>query len=274
MICFPNAKINLGLSVTEKRPDGMHNIETCYVPIPLCDVLEFRPSNSFSLRLFGLPLQGKPEENLVAKTWTLVSSIKKDMLPVEVCLQKAIPPGSGLGGGSSDAAFFLKALNNYFSLGFSVPDMESIIGEIGADCPFFINNRSAIATCTGNILSPVHNPIFGLFVTVVCPNINISTKTAFSKINPVKNPDLRQIVVGDITDWKNKLGNDFEETIFRDYPELKNIKSLLYKSGAVYASLTGSGSALYALSLKPMDTKWLSDRYMVWTFSNQNIINI
>ena len=265
MIGFPVAKINLGLSVIEKRPDNMHNIETCYVPVPLFDVLEFYPSHKFSLKLYGLPLQGKPEENLVARAWNLVSSVIKDIIPVEVHLYKAIPPGSGLGGGSSDAAFFLKALNSSFSLGFSVSDLELLAAEIGADCPFFIKNQASIATGTGNIFSTIGNPIPGMCITIVFPEIQVSTKAAYTKIIPIKKTSLIKVLRDKKSNWKNNLKNDFEEIIFRDFPEIEEIKNLLYNSGALYASLTGSGSAVYALSTKPIDTAVFRGRYKIWT---------
>jgi len=265
MICFPHAKINLGLSVIEKRPDNMHNIETCYVPVPLFDVLEFYPSHKFSLKLYGLPLQGKPEDNLIARAWDLITSVRRDIIPVEVHLYKAIPPGSGLGGGSSDAAFFLKALNTTFSLGFSVSDLELLAAEIGADCPFFIKNQANIATGTGNIFSTIGNPIPGMCITIVFPEILVSTKAAYTKIIPVKKTNLTKVLRGRKSNWKNNLKNDFEKIIFMDFPEIEEIKNLLYNSGALYASLTGSGSAVYALSAKPIDTAAFRGKYKIWT---------
>ncbi len=185
MICFPNAKINLGLSVTEKRADGMHNIETCYVPIPIFDILEIQPSKSFSLENMGLPLLDSINDNLIVRAWNLLSSVK-NIDPVKVCLYKNIPLGSGLGGGSSNAAFFLKAINELCSVGLSITDMELLATEIGADCPFFIRNETVMATGTGNIFSPNNNPVSGMFITVVFPQVHISSKDGFSKIDSKK----------------------------------------------------------------------------------------
>lgn len=264
MICFPVAKINLGLSVIEKRSDNMHNVETCYVPVPLYDVLEFCPSNRFSLKLFGLQLPGKPEDNLVTKAWNLISLVRKEMPPVEVNLYKAIPPGSGLGGGSSDAAFFLKTLNSSFSLGFSVSDLEILAAEIGADCPFFIKNQASIATGIGNIFSTIANPVLGMYIIIIFPEIQISTKTAYSMIVPDKKTNLINVLSGKKYNWKNNLKNDFEKSIFLDFPEIEEIKNLLYESGAIYASITGTGSAVYALSTKPLNTKVFKGKYKTW----------
>ncbi|MBC8321385.1 MAG: 4-(cytidine 5'-diphospho)-2-C-methyl-D-erythritol kinase [Bacteroidetes bacterium] len=265
MICFPNAKINLGLSVTEKRPDGMHNIETCFVPVPMYDVLEIQPSGSFSLKLFGLPLPDKLEDNLIVKAWNILLSVKKNIKPVEVYLYKNIPGGSGLGGGSSNAAFFLKSMNSFFSLGFSNPDLELLAAEIGADAPFFINNKAAIATETGNIFHLIENPVYEMHITVVFPNIHISSKDAFAKVIPVKKSNLTNVLKSNISNWKNYLKNDFEEIIFRDFPETRNIKNHLYSSGAEYVSLSGSGSSIYALSTRPLYTEYFIGKYKIWT---------
>lgn len=265
MICFPNAKINLGLLVKEKRHDDMHNIETCLVPVPLFDILELLPSSNFSLNLMGLPIYGNPEENIIVKAWDLITSVRKDIPPVKVYIYKTIPPGSGLGGGSSNAAFFLMALNNYFSLGLSATDLELLTAKIGVDCPFFINNMTTIATGIGNEFSACDNPVSGMRITIVFPKIHISTKEAYSKIVPVRKSSITDVLNSDRSAWKSELKNDFEEIIFSDFPELNEIKRLLYNSGADYASLTGSGSAVYALSEKPINLRRLNERYKVWS---------
>jgi len=265
MICFPNAKINLGLSVLEKRTDGMHNIETCYIPIPLFDILEIKKSKDFSVTYFGLPIPGDYVDNIIVKAWNLLLSEKKNIHSVDVCLYKNIPIGSGLGGGSSNAAFFLMAMNKLLSLGFSNFDLERMAGEIGSDCPFFIVNESVIATGTGNKFSPIINPVGGMFITIVFPNINISSKDAYSKVRPAGNYILNTILSGERSSWKRDLKNDFEKTILHDFPEIEKIKGSLYNLGALYASLTGSGSAVYALSTKPLNTMVFEDQFTVWT---------
>lgn len=242
----------------------MHDIETCYIPIPLFDILEIKKSEHFSISYFGLPIPGNPDDNIIVKAWNLLCSSKNDISPVDVCLYKNIPIGSGLGGGSSNAAFFLKAMNKLFSLGFSVNDMEILAGEIGSDCPFFIVNDAVIATGRGNIFAPILNPVRGMFITVVFPHIHISAKVAFLNIKPIANSNLSTVLENKNTSWKSELKNDFEKTIFKEFTEIEKIKDLLYNAGAVYSSLTGSGSAVYALSTVPLSTKVLVEEYKVW----------
>ncbi len=265
MICFPNAKINLGLLVTEKRADTMHNIETCIVPIPLSDVLEIIPAKIFSLVHYGLPIPGSPDDNLIVKAWNLLLSIKTNIHPVKVCLYKNIPIASGLGGGSSDAAFFLKEMNKLFSLGFSSGELELMAASIGADCSVFINNKTTLASGIGNIFTDIENPVTGMFVTVVFPQVHVSTKDAFLKVKSEKRSNLHKVLLGKNSNWKDNLKNDFEKVIFKDFPEIGRIKNLLYESGAVYSSLTGSGSAVYSLSNKPVNIDMLPKGYMIWT---------
>ncbi len=265
MIYFPNAKINLGLSVLEKRPDGMHNIETCLIPISIHDVMEIQPSSSFSLVQLGLPLDCNAKDNLISKAWDLLLSIKKDIKPVRVLLYKSIPVGSGLGGGSSDAAFFLKAMNSIQSLGLTTTELEDLAVKVGSDCPFFIRNETAIATGIGNILRPVNNPIQNLYLTVVFPNLKILTTDAYGSVNSRISSDLSLAIVGNKLNWRNSLKNVFEEIAIEYFPEIQIIKNALYESGAIYVSLTGSGSALYALSTKPIAPNIFSNEYKVWS---------
>jgi len=265
MICFPNAKINLGLSVIERRPDGMHNIKTCYIPISIYDILEIQPSNKFSLVQSGLPLDCSANDNLINKVWNLLLNIKGDIKPVKVLLYKNIPVGSGLAGGSSDAAFFMKAINQLYSLNLSISELEILASKIGADCPFFIKNKPTIATGIGNIFAPLNNPIQNMYLAVIFPNKNISTKKAFGGIIPSKCLDLSLVINGKKPDWKNKLKNDFEAITMDNFPEIQIIKNALYKLGAMYVSITGSGSAIYALSSKPIDLSGLDNKYRVWS---------
>ena len=263
MICFPNAKINLGLSVTEKRKDGLHNIETCFIPIPLYDILEVKKSEKFSLDLYGIPTLCPTYENLIYKAWNLLLSKVASIPPVSVCLFKNIPLGSGLGGGSSNAAYFLKLVNNLYDLNLSGTKLEIMASELGADCPFFIKNKPALASGTGNVFTVIDNPIKNEYITIVFPNINISTKEAYSKIIPNTGREILGLLNEPMPYWKHKLKNDFEEIAIPKFPELKKIKNLLYKSGAIYVSLTGSGSAIYAISSKPLITDTLSNDYRV-----------
>jgi len=243
----------------------MHNIESCFIPIPIFDILEIVEADSFSLAQSGILLPFNSKNNLIVKAWELLLSIKKDIKPVNVYLYKNIPIGSGLGGGSSDAAFFLTCMNQIRGLELTTEELIILASKIGADCPFFINNKSTIATGIGNIFTSINNPVNNMYITVVFPNISISTKKAFSKIIPTKKNSLLAILNSHNSTWKSNLKNDFEEIAFADFPELKYIKNTLYKLGATYASLTGSGSAIYALSEKPINSTIFSKNYKIWS---------
>ncbi len=255
MIVFPNAKINLGLSVLRKRADGFHEIETVMYPVPLHDVLEFLPSEKFSLTVYGQEIPGKTKENILYRAWELLSQ-NHQISPVEVRLLKTIPPGSGLGGGSSDAAFFLKALNDYFNLSLDIARLREYAGLLGSDCPFFIENTASLATGKGENLQHIRHVLQGKFIVIVFPGIHIDTKEAYNNITahiPEHYPG--EIIMQPVTQWRNVLQNDFEYYAFKKYPVLQKIKSTLYDQGAVYASLTGSGSAIYAIFDRPIRLK-------------------
>lgn len=263
MICFPNAKINLGLSVIEKRDDGMHNLETCIIPIPYFDVLEIRRSESFKLFTDGIDLNVRAEKNLLSKAWNILNYHLGKINPVEVYLYKNIIPESGLGGGSSNVSFFINLLNQFNSLGLSNKEMELMSNKIGADCPFFIQNKPAIVTGTGNILSPIINPVSGSYITLVIPKEGVKTVNAFSRIEPGKSSSVKKIIFGDRLKWRTKLVNDFEDIVFCKIPELKKLKEDFYRLGAYYVSLTGTGSCVYALSDEPLDDSKLKKEFVI-----------
>ena len=265
MICFPNAKINLGLSVKEKRIDNMHNIETCLLPIPLCDILEIKQADRFSLKILGLDIEGNERENSIVVAWEALLPESNKVQPVSVLLYKNIPAGSGLGGGSSDAAFFIKAINTLYSLDFTNEFMESLALEIGSDCPFFIQNKPVIATGIGNVFNEIKNPISNKYITVVFPKFSISTQSAYSKVVPSGDQSIDSVLQNGISEWKNLLRNDFENNVFIDFPELLEIKRLFYENGAEYASLTGSGSSIYAISLLPIKIEAIDADYNTWS---------
>ncbi len=268
MLCFPNAKINLGLSVQDKRPDGMHNIETCMIPVPIFDILEVKKSNNFSINTVGVEPDIPSEDNIVLKAWKIISSIY-NISPVEVYLYKNIPIGSGLGGGSSDATFFLKMVRECFSLKISDMELESIATKVGADCPFFVSNRSAMATGIGNNLKPINNPIYGNYLTIVYPGFSSITKNAYSQIDPKPGYNINEILQKDIGSWKKNLINDFEENVLRNHPEIFRIKEELYNLGAEYVALTGSGSSLYAVSPAPINCTKFNEEISHWCFPIQ-----
>lgn len=257
MIAFPCAKINLGLNIVSKRDDGYHNLETVFYPIPICDALEIKyMSDEFpsdvpcDLKVTGNAIEGHEADNLVVKAYNLIAADFK--LPrVHAHLYKHIPSQAGLGGGSSDGAFMIRLLDERFRLNIGNTEMERYAARLGADCPFFISAEPAYADGTGTHLMPADTPegnLDGHFVTIVKPPLSISTKEAFSMIEPHKPQECcRDIVRKPIECWRHLLKNDFEEPAFRQHSELRAIKEQLYAHGAIYASMTGSGSAFYGI---------------------------
>ncbi len=248
MITFPNAKINLGLQITEKLPNGYHAINTCFYPIPVCDVLEFVESKKTNFSSSGIDIPGDSKSNLVLKAYQL---LKKDFnLPnIDTHLLKHIPIGAGLGGGSADAAFMLKALNDHFQLFLDDSFLETYAEQLGSDCPFFISNQPAYATGTGTELEPFELDLTGLWMVLVNPGIHVSTAEAYAGVTPKEaSTDIREILQSkDFGRWKSELINDFEASIFPNAPEIENIKNRCYELGAVYASMSGSGSSVFGI---------------------------
>ena len=253
MICFPSCKINLGLRITQKRADGFHALETVFYPITLTDALEIiiEPETSAAPLTFtssGLTINGDPSDNLCYKAYFLLKKDYPSIPNIKMHLHKKIPMGAGLGGGSSDGAFTLVTLNQLFNLQLSEQALLDYALQLGSDCPFFILNTPAFATGRGEILTPTSLDLKGYSIVIVNPGIAISTKLAFSLITP-KAPDnnLLAVIQQPITTWKDVLINDFEAPIFNSYPELANIKETLYQNGAVYTSMTGTGSTVYGI---------------------------
>lgn len=247
MISFPNAKINLGLHVVERRSDGYHNLESLFYPVELCDILEVIPGERFGFQSTGLTIEGPEEENLVVRAWRLLQK-RFDLPPVRIHLHKVIPIGAGLGGGSSDGAFMLKMANDLFMLGMTEAKLEEMAAALGADCPFFIGNRAALATGTGNILQPVDLDLSGYKIVIVKPPLAVSTGMAYKVVTP-RRPDhtVAEVVTRPVEEWKELLVNDFEEHVFAMFPEIGTIREELFRLGAVYASMSGSGSSVYGL---------------------------
>jgi len=249
VISFPNCKINLGLNILSKRSDGFHDLETVFVPAPFEDCLEIeRAADVTTFSISGVPVEGKPENNLVLKAYELLRSMF-DLPPVEIKLHKQIPTGAGLGGGSSNAAFTLRLLNEKFNLHLNQKDLLDLAARLGSDCPFFIINSPCVGTERGNILEPIQLPqLNGLFGIIVIPPLHISTAWAFQQITVKPSGEsIKEVIEGPLHQWKQLLVNDFEKAVFNAYPQLKKIKDQLYESGAIYSSLSGSGSALYGL---------------------------
>ncbi|MDD7318066.1 MAG: 4-(cytidine 5'-diphospho)-2-C-methyl-D-erythritol kinase [Prevotella sp.] len=248
MIVYPCAKINLGLNVVSKRQDGYHSLETVFYPIPLFDVLEIEPSQaSTSLVLKGQTIEGNPNDNLVMKAYDAMRQ-RRPIPNVRITLDKRIPSQAGMGGGSSDCAYTITSLNEMFSLGMSIGEMRDVAASLGADCPFFIAPEPSFAEGIGEKLTPLPFSLQGYWIAVVKPPVSVSTRDAFSKIVP-KRPSERcdSIVLGDISEWKNRLKNDFEDSVFGIYPELSAVKQRLYNMGALYSCMSGSGSAVVGI---------------------------
>lgn len=251
MLTFPNGKINLGLNITEKRPDGYHNLETVFYPIPIEDALEINllheGSRKYCLHQAGIEIAGEAENNLVVKAYKLLDELF-DLPPVDIHLFKHIPSGAGLGGGSADAAFMLKLLNEKFNLALSIESMEDYASRLGADCAFFIRNAPTYAEGIGNVFSPVSLSLKGYQLWLVKPDIFVSTRDAFSQIKPHR-PErpLKETIQLPVEEWRNCMVNDFEESVFPQFPAIREIKEEMYRQGAVYASMSGSGSSVYGI---------------------------
>ena len=247
MICFPNAKINLGLHITAKRKDGYHDIETCMVPVPLYDALEVVVDKKTVFDVSGLAIPGDEKENLILKALKLLRKDFNDLPPVNIHLLKKIPMGAGLGGGSADAAFALTLMNRLFDLHLENWFLEDYAAQLGSDCAFFIENTPKIATGRGEVLEPIEVNLKGDHLILVKPPIHIGTKEAYAGVKPqIPKSNLREILK-DKSLWKKQLVNDFEESIFPSYPELADIKNQLYDMGAYYAAMSGSGSTVFGL---------------------------
>ena len=252
MVVFPNAKINLGLNVVSRRSDGYHNISSVFYPVPVCDALEVQalPAHiqSDDFQLSGVEIPGHSHDNLCLKALQVMRG-QFHIPPLGIHLHKAIPTGAGLGGGSADAGFLLSALNAYFGLGLSGAPLRQMSLELGSDCAFFIENKPAYVTGRGEEIEIIEPVLKGKTIVVIFSNIHVATANAYSriKIKPVA-VDVKDVVLHKPIDvWRDFLTNDFEGVVFEEYPELKTVKENLYRAGALYASMTGSGSAVYGI---------------------------
>lgn len=266
MITFPNAKINIGLFVTEKRLDGYHNLETIFYPIPLVDKIEATVVDTpeSSLRIDGMRIDGNINDNLIMKAYNLLKQ-SYELPSIEFILEKNIPFGAGLGGGSADAACTLSLLNDSFSLGITLQELERLAAQIGADCPFFIQNKPVFATGIGNEFHPISFSLAGYYLVLVKSPIHVSTPDAFRNIAPKAAPfNLKSINTIPIEEWKHCVINDFEKSVFIQYPDIEMIKYNLYEQGALYASMSGSGSSVFGIFPKQVDITKLFQNCFVW----------
>jgi 4-diphosphocytidyl-2-C-methyl-D-erythritol kinase len=251
MVIFPKAKINLGLRITAKRSDGYHDIETIFYPVNFCDALEFIAApngvDHDSIAVTGLNPGGSPDDNLVIKAVRLLRS-HYEFPFLKIHLHKAIPAGAGLGGGSSDAAAIMKAVNKYFVLGITDTELRSLALEIGSDCPFFILCQPALARGRGEQLEILKEFLAGYYFVLVNPGIHVSTREAYMNCHPlIPENDLAELVKMPVKSWKDAITNDFEKYVFEKHPLTGEMKQMFYSSGALYSSMSGSGSSIYGL---------------------------
>jgi 4-diphosphocytidyl-2-C-methyl-D-erythritol kinase len=264
VILFPNCKINLGLDIIRKRDDGYHELESVFYPLPVRDVLEVITANKTQdagygmrdagdLRFFqsGLPVAADTEDNLCIKAWRLLKNNFTGLPSIELFLHKSIPMGAGLGGGSADAAFTLKLLNEKYRLNITTEKLLDYSLQLGSDCPFFIINKPSLATGRGEFLQAIDLDLSSYSFVLIYPGIHIKTSWAFAQASPsYPAQSIRDSVQQPVERWKEFLKNDFEEPVCKTYPELRTIKDTLYGSGALYASMTGSGSCFYGIYKK------------------------
>jgi 4-diphosphocytidyl-2-C-methyl-D-erythritol kinase len=268
MIIFPKSKINLGLRITCRRADGFHDIETIFYPVGLTDALEFVVADNDSkhdiLVVSGVDPGGSPDDNLVIRAAKKLREIKSFPF-LRIHLHKVIPTGAGLGGGSSDAAFLLKGLNRYFNLQLGDSIIKSAALELGSDCPFFIDSVPSFATGRGEIMQPAEQVAEGLYLALFNPGVGINTKEAYQNCKPaVPSTSLIENIKYPLEEWKNLIFNDFEEFAFRKHPVIKEIKDELYKCGADFSLMSGSGSSVYGIfSKKPRIPDHLK-KYLIW----------
>ncbi len=266
MISFPNCKINLGLSVVEKRTDGFHDIETVFYPLKLCDVIEIIISqdNKSDFQISGIPINGNSDTNLCIKTYELLKT-KFNLHDVQIHLHKNIPVGAGLGGGSSDAVFTMKLLNELFLLQLSEAEQINYSKKIGSDCAFFVNNSPVFAYEKGDKFEAIDINLKEYYLVLVKPNVSVDTSFAYSKIIAKKPKNsIKEIIKLPISEWKQFLKNDFEDVIFEEFPEIEKVKNQLYDLGAIYSSMSGSGSVVYGIFKNKINIKDFFNNCFTW----------
>jgi 4-diphosphocytidyl-2-C-methyl-D-erythritol kinase len=267
MISFPNCKINLGLHILGKREDGFHNLETIFYPVPFREALEIIPSATIEFAATGLAVDGDIENNLCIKAYRLLKKDFPDLPSVKIHLHKALPMGAGLGGGSADAAFMLKMLNERFHLNLSTDQLINYSLQLGSDCPFFIINKPCFATGRGEVLEEVAVDLSAYKIALINPGIHINTGWAFSNITPaLPERSVKEIIQQPINTWKEGLKNDFEVAVFAAHPAIKEIKETLYTQGAVYAAMSGSGSMVFGIfsTTENIASQFPTDYFVKW----------
>lgn len=264
MIVFPNAKINIGLNVVERRADGYHNLETVFYPVKIYDALEVVLSDKLEFTSSGISIPGNAEGNLCLKAYHL---IKKDfdLPPVNIHLHKNIPIGAGLGGGSADAGFFIKLLNEVCEIGLSTEAMQNYARKLGADCAFFIGNKPVFAFEKGDQFEQLELNLSAYFLVLVMPPIHVSTAEAYGGVRPKPSKNtLKSALKLPVEEWENLVKNDFEESVFQHHPEILVVKEALYQQGAIYAAMSGSGASVFGIFHKKPDLRELEKANQVF----------
>ncbi len=265
MIIFPNAKINIGLNVINRRQDGYHNLETIFYPIRINDALEVIEADKLGFESTGLGIPGRVEDNLCIKGYHL---LKKDfdLPPVKIHLHKHIPIGAGLGGGSADAAFFIRLLNQNFSLGLTDDRMIDYARRLGSDCAFFIQNKPLFAFDRGDEFEPIKLDLSNYKIVLIMPPVHVSTAEAYSGVKPAPvKQSLMELIYRPAAEWRNYIKNDFEDSVFKNHPEIRGIKAALYEAGAIYAGMSGSGASVFGIFDKAPDLQELEKTNEVFT---------
>jgi 4-diphosphocytidyl-2-C-methyl-D-erythritol kinase len=252
MIVFPNAKINIGLNILSRREDGFHNLETIFYPLAVRDALEVVEADQLKFTSSGLEIPGNPTDNLCLKAYDLLSKDYK-LPPVHIHLHKHIPIGAGLGGGSADASFFIRLMNEKFELGMDAAQMEAYASKLGSDCAFFVQNKPALAHGKGDQLQTIELDLSNYFIILVMPVVQVSTSDAYRGIRPAAmESSLADLIKLPVEAWKAVIKNDFEPSVFLQYPIIAEIKSKLYSAGALYACMSGSGSSVFGIFEKEL----------------------
>jgi len=264
MVIFPNAKINIGLNVTERRADGYHNLETVFYPVKINDVLEIIPADELSFESSGLEIPGRLEDNLCIKAYHLMKK-DHDLPPVKIHLHKNIPIGAGLGGGSSDAAFFIKLVDQQFNLKLSIDQMQGYARKLGADCAFFIESKPVFAFELGDEFETIRLDLSKYKIVLVMPPAHVSTAEAYRGVKPAPvKTTLYELIDLPIAQWKKHIKNDFEESVFKNHIMIRGVKAALYQAGALFASMSGSGASVFGIFETLPDLKHLEEDNQVF----------
>lgn len=266
MVSFPHCKINLGLNIVSKRADGYHNIVTCFYPVPWTDILEIIPSDKFHFQTSGNVIPGREVDNLCLKAYRLLE-VDFKIPPVQIHLHKIIPTGAGLGGGSSDGAFTLRSLNQIFNIGLSIGQLKNYASTLGSDCAFFIEDKPKMGTSRGEVLTDLSVTLKGKFLVILKPDAQVSTAEAYNGVQvEVPSLEIKTLLENtSVNEWRTRLRNDFEPTVFSKLPEIERIKNKLYEVGAEYASMSGSGSAVYGIFNSQRNTDVTFPGSVVWS---------